>query len=358
MALREPAERAPDGPPPDGTLGDRRDLPDDRCAEGIHDSPRNCLVVCGPTASGKTALGVGLALELGGEIISADSRQVYRGMDLGAGKDLGEYATPRGTVPHHLIDIVEPTEIYSLFRYQRDFYRVFAEVSGRGRLPVVVGGTGLYIEAVLRKFEVADVPADQAYRDALMGRDLDDLVRELAERSAELHASTVLDCKRRVVRALEIARHAAAHGKPPTNETDLELRPAVLRVSWPRDELRARIRSRLEARLARGMVEEVREVLRRGIPDWRYELFGMEYRHIARFLRGEVPRDRMVEDLFHDIWYLARRQETYFRGMAKRGLEMIEVPRADAERALEIVRGLALGNLTFRNPASPPTPFG
>jgi tRNA dimethylallyltransferase len=304
--------------------------------------PRNCLVVCGPTASGKTTLGVHLSLELGGEVISADSRQVYRGMDLGAGKDLSEYSTPEGRVPYHLIDIADPSEVYSLFHYQRDFYRVFAEIAGRGRLPVLVGGTGLYVEAVLKKFEVADVPADEAYREQLEARNLEDLVGDLSARSPELHSRTVLDCKRRVIRALEIARHTKAHGMPPTNETDLEFRPAILHVSWPRDELRARIRRRLEARLAAGMVEEIRGILGRGIPRWRYELFGMEYRHVARFLEGRVPRDRMVEDLFHDIWYLARRQETYFRGMAKRGLEVIDLPRADLARALEIVGALGL----------------
>jgi len=263
-------------------------------------------------------------------------------MDLGAGKDLDEYDTPRGRVPYHLIDIADPTEVYSLFHYQRDFYRVFAEIQERGHLPVVVGGTGLYIEAVLRKFEVADVPADEAYRELLEKRDLADLAAELAERSPELHASTVLDCKRRVIRALEIARHAEACGKPPTNETNLEFLPAILHVSWPRDELRSRIRRRLDARLSAGMVEEIRELLGRGIPRRRYDLFGMEYRHVARFLEGRVSRDRMLEDLFHDIWYLARRQETYFRGMAKRGLEVIDVPRADPRRALEIARGLGL----------------
>lgn len=306
-------------------------------AEG---APRNCLVVCGPTASGKTALGVELALDLGGEILSADARQVYRGMDVGTGKDLEAYETPRGRVPHHLIDIADPSEVYSVFRYQRDFYRTFAEVTSRGRLPVVVGGTGLYIEAALRKFPVPDVPADEGFRAAMMARDLAELVRELEARAPDLARRTVLDCKRRVVRALEIARHRETAGEPPTNETALEFRPLVLLVRWPREELRARIRARLLRRLEAGLLEEARRLLSSGIPEERYRLFGMEYRHAARYLRGEVTYERMVDGLAADIGYLARRQETYFRGMEKRGLEVHEVPRADLERAREIVRAV------------------
>lgn len=304
----------------------------------MEETSKNCLVVCGPTASGKTALGVELALDLGGEILSADSRQIYRGMDIGTGKDLAAYETPRGKVPYHLIDIAEPGEVYSVFRYQRDFYRAFEEVSSRGRLPVVVGGTGLYIEAALRKFPVPDVPADEEFRAAMMRRELPELVAELQARDPELAKKTVLNCKRRVVRALEIARWAEASGLPPTNETQLQFRPLVLLVRWPPEELRARIRKRLLARLEAGLIDEVRRLLASGIPEERYRLFGMEYRHAARYLRGEVSRERMVEELLSDIWYLARRQETYFRGMQKRGLEAHEVPRADLDRAREILR--------------------
>lgn len=304
------------------------------------DAPRNCLVVCGPTACGKTALGVELALDLGGEILSADARQVYRGMDIGTGKDLEAYETPRGRVLHHLIDIAEPSEVYSVFRYQRDFYRAFGEVASRGRLPVVVGGTGLYIEAALRKFPVPDVPPDEEFRAAMMRRDLAELVRELEARAPELARKTVLRCKRRVIRALEVARHLETSGEPPANETALEFRPLVLLVRWPRDELRARIRARLLRRLEAGLLEETRRLLASGISEERYRLFGMEYRHAARYLRGEASYERMIDDLAADIAYLARRQETYFRGMEKRGLEAYEVPRADLGHAREIVRGV------------------
>ncbi|MHC4472899.1 MAG: tRNA (adenosine(37)-N6)-dimethylallyltransferase, partial [Planctomycetota bacterium] len=262
---------------------------------------RNCIVVCGPTATGKTTLGVELALDVGGEILSADPRQVYRRMDLASGKDLVEYTTPRGTVPYHLIDVADPEEIYSLFDYQRDFYRVFEEVTSRGRLPVVVGGTGLYIEATLRKFRVPDVPPDEPFRAEMQKRDLDDLTRDLESRAPEIARRTVLDCKRRVIRALEVARHTERAGEPPVNRTDVEFRPVLLVVTCPREELRRRIRIRLLARLDAGMVEEVRGILERGISRQRFNLFGMEQRHVARFLDGEVSRDAMIEDLISDI---------------------------------------------------------
>ncbi len=297
----------------------------------------NCLVVCGPTATGKTTLGVELALDVGGEILSADSRQVYRGMDLASGKDLEEYTTPRGVVPYHLVDLADPGEIYSIFDYQRDFYRVFAEVASRGRLPVVVGGTGLYIEAVLRKFEIPDVPADEPFRAEMGLRELDDLVHDLESRAPDIAGRTVLNCKRRVIRALEVARHTERSGEPPINRTEVDFRPLVLVVTCPPEELRGRIRTRLLARLSAGMVEEVRAILESGISRQRFDLFGMEQKHIARYLTGEITRDAMIEDLIVAISHLAKRQRTYFRGIRKRGMEVVEVPRADLALAREIV---------------------
>ncbi len=303
----------------------------------MNTSSRNCLVVCGPTATGKTTLGVELALDVDGEILSADSRQVYRGMDLASGKDLEEYTTPRGNVPCHLIDLAKPDEIYSLFDYQRDFYRGFEEVISRGRLPVVVGGTGLYIEAVLRKFQIPDVPADEPFRAEMGGRELDDLVRDLKSRAPDIAAQTVLDCKRRVIRALEVARHTERAGEPPVNQTEVDFRPVVLVVTWPPEELRQRIRTRLLARLSAGMAEEVRTIVESGISRERFDLFGMEQKHIARYLAGEVSRDTMVEDLIADISRLAKRQRTDFRGIHKRGMPVHEVPGADLALAREIL---------------------
>jgi tRNA dimethylallyltransferase len=301
-------------------------------------APRNCIVVCGPTATGKTSLGVELALDVGGEILSADSRQVYRGMDLASGKDRDEYTTARGTVPCHLIDLADPEEIYSLFQYQRDFYRVFEEVSARGRLPVVVGGTGLYIEAVLRKFEVPDVPPDESFRAEMEKRDLADLVADLGRRAPAIAARSRLDCRRRVIRALEIARHTEEHGDPPINRTAAGFRPVVLGVTIPPEELRERVRARLLSRLDAGMIEEVRAILGSGIDRRRFDLFGMEQKHVARFLAGEVSRAAMVEELVTDIGHFAKRQRTWLRGIRKRGMEVHEVPRADRAVARGILR--------------------
>jgi tRNA dimethylallyltransferase len=258
-------------------------------------------------------------------------------MDIGTGKDLAEYAEGGTRVPCHLIDLAEPREVYSLFHYQRDFYRVFREVSLRGRLPVVVGGTGLYLEAVLRKFEVPDVPADEDFRREMDRRELSDLVRELEGRAPAIAVRTRLDCKRRVIRALEVARGEEAKGPAPVNRTDVEFRPLVLEVTWPPEELRGRIRARLDRRIRDGLVDEVRGLLGAGIPRERWNLFGMEYRHVAHHIEDGLPLSGMVRELAMDIDYLARRQRTYFRGMAKRGMEIYEVPCADAALARAIV---------------------
>jgi tRNA dimethylallyltransferase len=300
-------------------------------------SARNCLVVCGPTATGKTTLGVELALDVCGEILSADSRQVYRGMDLASGKDLVEYTTPRGTVPYHQIDVAGPEEIYSLFDYQRDFYRTFEGVLSRGMLPVVVGGTGLYLEAVLRKFEVPDVPPDETFRAEMNERELDELVRDLKSRAPEIADRTRLDCQRRVIRALEVANHTERAGEPPINRTEVDFRPVVLVVTCPPEELRERIRIRLLERLDTGMVEEVRAIVESGISRRRFDLFGMEQKHVARYLAGAVSREVMIEELVNDIGHLAKRQRTYFRGIKKRGMQVHEVRHADVTLAREIV---------------------
>jgi tRNA dimethylallyltransferase len=298
----------------------------------------NCVVVCGPTASGKTALGVALALEFGGEILSADSRQVYRGMDIGTGKDLDEYDTPRGAVPYHLIDIRAPGEIYTLHHYQRDFYAAFRDIRARARLPVVVGGTGLYLEAVLRHYRIPNVPEDPELREGLMRADFGELLRRLRELDPGLYRSTDRSSKKRVVRALEIALYARGHEIEWSEENPPPIKPLVLAVRWPRHELRTRIDRRLEERLARGMIEEVERILQSGIRRDRFDLFGMEYRHVAAYLDGTVSRQEMVQNLRRAIHQLAKRQETWFRGMERRGIRLHWIDRADPGQAADIVR--------------------
>ncbi|MGD7653243.1 MAG: tRNA (adenosine(37)-N6)-dimethylallyltransferase MiaA [Verrucomicrobiales bacterium] len=299
----------------------------------------NCVVVCGPTASGKTWLGVRLAEWLGGEVLSADSRQVYRGMDIGTGKDLAEYELEGGRIPHHLIDMVDPREVYSLWDYQRDFYAAFRDVRERGRMPVVVGGTGLYLEAVLKHYEIPDVPEDAELRRELDGWTVEKLLGTLGELDPELLEKTDVSSKKRIVRSVEIAMHGRdhevrwGHGEVP------EISPLILAVGFPRPELKERIRRRLEERLDEGMIGEVERLSAAGVTRERLDLFGMEYGQIARLLAGEVSRERMVEDLFHAICRLAKRQMTWFRGMERRGLPVTWLEGPDFGKACEVIRG-------------------
>jgi tRNA dimethylallyltransferase len=297
----------------------------------------NLIAVCGANASGKTRLGVELALRYGGEILSVDSRQVYRYMDIGTGKDLGEYDTPQGRVAHHLMDVAEPDQIYNLWQYQGDFYRVFRDIGERGNMPVAVGGTGLYLEAVLHHYEIPDIPENADLRRELNGLEKGELEARLKECDPELYEKTDRSNKKRIVRALEVAIYGRdnlirwGHPDPP------EIRPLVIGVRWERAELRRRIEVRLDQRLKRGMVEEVRALMDRGIGRERLGQLGMEYRHLSRFLSGEMTYGLMREELLRDIGRLAKRQETYFRGMERRGTRIHWVEGGDVKKAVAIV---------------------
>jgi tRNA dimethylallyltransferase len=296
------------------------------------------IAVCGPTASGKTALAVELALHVGGEIISVDSRQVYRGMDIGTGKDLAEYRTGGGTVPCHLIDIVDPEHIYTLWHFQRDFYRVYGEIRSRGRLPVASGGSGLYLEAVLRHYRIPNVSENRALREELMKESKEALVARLEQLGPGLVDRTDLSSKKRVVRAIEIALSGAV--LPESEQSSLDeprIIPLVIGVRWERAILRQRIRQRLIRRLEQGMVEEVRGLMQKGISPERLDLFGLEYRHVHRYLGGRTGYDAMVEALYVDICRFAKRQETYFRGMECRGTPITWIDGPDIEKARRFV---------------------
>ena len=299
----------------------------------------NLVVICGTTASGKTRLGVEVASTLSGEIISVDSRQVYRGMDLGTGKDLDEYNTAQGRVPHHLIDIVEPSEIYTLYHYQRDFYRVFAEIEGRGRMPVAVGGTGLYLEAVLKYYDIPNVEENVQLRNELMLCDKEDLVVRLAALDAARCEKTDLSSKKRIVRSLEVAMSPVPQQEPRRLPT---INPLVLLIQWERSTLRARIRSRLEARLEAGMIDEVKRLIRDGLSRERLELFGLEYRAVSRHLFDKIPYGAMVDELACDIGRFAKRQETWFRGMERRGIPTRTVAEGSFREAEEILASSGL----------------
>ncbi len=283
-----------------------------------------CIVIAGPTASGKTALAAAVAHGLGTDIFSMDSRQVYRGLDLGTGKDLHEYGRFKPAVRHHLIDIVDPDQVYSLFRFQVDAYvalDTFLGEHGPDMPPVLTGGTGLYLEAVLKRYAIAEVPENAKLRTELMEQDVELLRQDLKNLNPELYTRTDLTSKKRVVRALEIA-YTPRGSIPPSWLPDWEINPLIFVTKPDRATLRARIGERLKERLDAGLVEEVRHLREAGLSWERLALLGMEYRQVAAHLRGESTLEEMTGTLLHEIHLLAKRQETYFRGMERRGLSV------------------------------------
>ena len=249
----------------------------------------NLIVILGATAGGKTGLAVRLARRLGSEIVSADSRQVYRGMDLGTGKDLQEY----GEVPYHLIDIAEPGSEYSVFQFQRDCFAAIEAIWSRKRLPILCGGTGLYLDAVLRGYRLVEVPEDPLLRAELELFTDVQLRERLLKLKPQQHNRTDLEDRQRLLRAIEIAEgeQAAAAQLPPLPE----LRPLVFGLKWPRDLLRQRIAARLEERFAAGMIEEVQRLHERGVSWEALEFYGLEYRLIAQYLQGRAQSSPRLE---------------------------------------------------------------
>jgi tRNA dimethylallyltransferase len=294
----------------------------------------NLLVILGPTASGKTRLGVGAARLLGGEIISADSRQVFRGMDLGTGKDLAEY----GEVPFHLIDILEPGSEFNVFAFQQRFLDVFAEIGARGHLPVLVGGTGLYLDAVLKGYRLVEVPENPELRRELEALSDEELRQRLLALKLQQHNLTDLLDRQRLIRAIEIAEgeQATAAAAPPLPE----LRPLVFGLRWARAELRRRISARLKERLDQGLINEVAQLHAGGVAWERLEFYGLEYRFVARHLKGELGRNDMVQKLESAIHDFAKRQETWFRRMERQGVEIhwLEGAGEPLQDLLEIIR--------------------
>jgi tRNA dimethylallyltransferase len=276
----------------------------------------NLLTILGPTASGKTRLAVALAREQVGEIISADSRQVFRRMDIGTGKDLHEY----GEVPHHLIDILEPGDEFSVFAFQRLFLEAFGEISGRGRLPLLCGGTGMYLDAALRGYRMREVPEDGVWRAGLEGVSDTELAALLREYRPGLHNSTDLLDRQRTIRALEIARFQADWAGD--DEPFPALRPLVIGIRWERAELRRRITERLRQRLESGMIEEVQRLHDEGVGWDRLDYYGLEYRFVGMLLRGELNRNDLFQKLNSAIHDFAKRQETWFRRMERNGVEI------------------------------------
>ena len=276
----------------------------------------NLLVILGPTASGKTHLAVQAARQLNGEILSADSRQVYRGLDIGSGKDLAEY----GTTPYHLIDIVDPGCEFSLFDFVQEFKRVYCEVVSRMRLPVLAGGTGLYLDAVLRGYQLVQVGENLSLRQELEQLEIAALVERLRRLRPELHNTTDLTDRERLTRAIEIAE---GERQPAAEAIELpDLSPRVFGLRWQRDRLRQRITLRLRQRLDNGMIEEVESLHAAGVAWETLDNFGLEYRFVARYLQGMINRNDLFQKLNSAIHQFAKRQDTWFRRMEKQGVEI------------------------------------
>ncbi len=294
------------------------------------------LAVVGPTACGKTALAVDLARLVGGEVISADSRQVYRGMDIGTGKDLGEYVRDGKAVPVHLVDIVDAGEKYNLFEFQRDFLAAYEDIKQRGAFPVMCGGSGMYVESVLRGYRLIPVPENAALRASLEEKSLEELTAILSTYK-QLHNNTDTDTKKRAIRAIEIEEYYAAC--PVEERTFPQIRTLTVGVDVSREVRRERISARLRSRLAEGLVEEVERLLASGITAEQLIYYGLEYKFVTLYVTGQLPYDEMVNGLEIAIHQFAKRQMTWFRGMEKRGTEICWVdgslPRDEQVRIIK-----------------------
>jgi tRNA dimethylallyltransferase len=277
------------------------------------------ICILGPTASGKTRYAVGMALETGGEIISADSRQIYRGMDIGTGKDLSEYTVNGISVPYHLIDIAEPGTKYNIFEYQRDFKKAYQDIVSRGKKPILCGGSGLYIESVTRGYELAEVPPNPKLREELEQLTMEELTERLSALK-KLHNKTDLDSKKRVIRALEIAEYEAENLV--NTEKPLQLNTRYIGISVSREERIARIDRRLRERLESGMVEEVEGLIKCGISPEDLIYYGLEYKYVTMYVTGQLSYEEMESGLATAIHQFAKRQMTWFRGMERRGIKI------------------------------------
>ena len=304
------------------------------------------ITILGPTASGKTPLAAALAYQMDGEIISADSRQVYRRMDIGTGKDLADYTITNNrepiTVPYHLIDIVEPGTKYNLFQYQQDFYDAYQDIMARGKTPILCGGTGLYIEAVLKGYKLSPVPQNPALRQQLEGKTLDELTQLLSALKAKtgsvMHNKTDVDSCQRAIRAIEIESYNLEHPVPLR-----ELPPVdslIIGVDIDREARREKITRRLKARLEEGMVDEVRGLLDEGIPAEDLIYYGLEDKFVTEYVTGKTTYDEMFTRLEIAIHQFAKRQMTWFRGMERRGftIHWIDALQPMEDKVGEILR--------------------
>lgn len=282
-------------------------------------SDYNLIAIIGPTASGKTGFAAHLASSLKGEIISGDSRQIYTGMDIGTGKDLEDYTVEGKLVPYHLIDIVPAGSKYNVYQFQTDFIKAFKAIQTKNKWPVLCGGTGLYVEAVLKGYKLLNVPVNKALREDLADKPLADLGAML-KKYKTLHNNTDTDTVRRAIRAIEIEEYYLEHD---TETFDYPvIKPLLIGVDIERDLRREKITKRLHQRLEEGMVDEVKKLLDSGIPSENLIYYGLEYKFLTQYVLGDISYDVMVHDLEIAIHQFAKRQMTWFRGMERRGMKI------------------------------------
>lgn len=287
------------------------------------------ITILGPTASGKTPFATALADVLETEIISADSRQLYRGMDLGTGKDLQDYTINGRAIPYHLIDIVEPGYKYNVFEYQRDFLKAYQQIKSQKKTPILCGGTGMYLESVLKGYKLMPVPENPELREQLANYSLTELTQILAEYKT-LHNSTDVDTVKRAIRAIEIERYYAEH---PVDERDFPaINSLIIGVDIDRELRREKITRRLKQRLEEGMIEEVRHLIEQGISPEDLIYYGLEYKYLTLHVIGELSYEEMFTELERAIHQFAKRQMTWFRGMERRGFSIYWV---DAQLPME-----------------------
>ena len=292
------------------------------------------ITILGPTASGKTSVAAALALRTGGEIISADSRQVYRRMDIGTGKDLADYTIGDVHIPYHLIDIADPGTKYNLFQYQQDFHQAYDLIRSRGKLPILCGGTGLYIEAVLGGYSLSPVPQNQKLRESLEGKSLDQLTQMLVQlkqkNGSKMHNRTDVDTAQRAIRAIEIETYNLEHPTPERQMPPVD--SLVIGINIDRELRREKITRRLKARLDEGMCDEIQGLIDGGVNPEDLIYYGLEYKFITEYVIGRTSYDEMFRQLEIAIHQFAKRQMTWFRGMERRGFTIHWI---DAAQSME-----------------------
>jgi tRNA dimethylallyltransferase len=300
------------------------------------------LIILGPTASGKTKLAVQVTHRLGGEIISADSRQVYRGMDIGTGKDLNEYVVDGQDVPYHLIDIVDAGEDYNLHRYQQDFHQAVADIQERGRVPVVCGGTGLYIEAVLKGHVYTAIPVNESLRDELNALTEAELQERFTQTPSAYSPLADTSTRKRLIRAIEIGLYLNANAVEQAQVPSYNYQ--IYGIDLPVEIRRQRISKRLNERLQGGMIDEVKTLLEQGVPAEKLVFYGLEYKLITQFLTGELTYPIMTSQLETAIHQFAKRQMTFFRKMERDGLfiHWIDGLQSVSQMTNSVVRAVAL----------------